>query len=176
MTSAPENPGAVRKTLSKVIAMLENFSSIVILVMMVLTFVDVIGRYGFNKPIYGGTEIIASLLALTVFSGLGVINARDDHIFVELFEVPIRRLFSPIVYETIIQLFSIGAMILIASVLFEHAWEAYQQGKLTVVLEMPVYYTTAIVAVLAVISVLTQITGIFLKLYEMKNKKAGSTP
>ena len=39
-----------------------------IVIMMVLTFIDVIGRYAFHKPILGGTEVTSALLALTIFS------------------------------------------------------------------------------------------------------------
>lgn len=159
--------GFIRGALSRTLATLETISSVVIFIMMILTFIDVIGRYVFHKPIFGGTEIIAALLALTIFSGLGVINARDDHITVELFEGPVSRLVSPVLYEIIIQAFSVLAMGLVAFVLFEHAWEAYHIGKLTEVLEMPVYYTTGTVAVFAVISLVSQITGVVLKISDL---------
>ena len=168
MSQAPRaTQGAVRTILARAIATLETISCVVIFVMMVLTFVDVIGRYAFHKPIFGGTEIIAALLALTIFSGLGVINARDEHITVELFEGPFRRLLSPLVYEVAIQVFSVFAMTLLAVVLFEHALESYHQEKLTEVLEMPTYYVSGTVAVFAVISLLSQVTGVVLKILDL---------
>lgn len=163
-----KEPGFVRRLLTKSMIALENISSVVILIMMLLTFADVIGRYGFNKPIFGASEMISALLALAIFSGLGVLNARDEHITVELFEEPFRRLFTPFIYEIIIQIFSIFAMSLIAIVLYEHAIEAYAINSLTVVLELPTYYVTGFVALLALISVVSQITGIFFKLYDLK--------
>lgn len=159
--------GTVRSSLKKTIATLETISSVVIFVMMVLTFVDVIGRYVFHSPIFGGTEIISALLALTIFSGLGVINARDEHITVELLDDRFRRLLTPVAYEIIIQTFSVVAMALVAAVLFEHAWEAYKVKKLTEVLEMPVFYVSSIVAVFAVVSVVSQITGVVLKILDV---------
>lgn len=164
MSDAGADNDTVRSSLKKAIATLETISSVVIFIMMVLTFVDVIGRYVFHSPIYGGTEIISALLALTIFSGLGVINARDEHITVELLDDQFRRLLTPVVYEIIIQAFSVVAMTLIAVVLFEHAWEAYKVKKLTEVLEMPVFYVSSIVAVFAIVSVLSQITGVVLKI------------
>ena len=171
MSAAPVKQGAVRTILKKTITTLETISCVVIFVMMALTFVDVIGRYIFHKPIFGGTEIISALLALTIFAGLGVVNARDEHIVVELFEYTFRYLLTPLVYEVIIQIFSVAAMILIAAVLFEHAWEAYHLGKQTEVLEMPSYYISGTVAVFAVISVLSQITGVALKIVDMQAGK-----
>ena len=173
MSEAPTETGIVRSSLSRAITILENISGIVILIMMLLTFTDVIGRYVFHSPIFGGTEIISALLALAIFSGLGVINARDDHITVELFEGPFRRLLTPLVYEITIQLFSVFCMGLIAVVLFEHAWESYKLDKLTVVLEMPLYYVTATIAVFAVISLVSQIAGVVLKILYLRNAGAG---
>ena len=175
MNVAPEPLGPIRTTLKKTLTTLETISCVVIFIMMVLTFIDVIGRYAFHKPIFGGTEIISALLALTIFSGLGVINARDDHITVELFENQFRRLLSPLVYEIVIQIFSVFAMTLIAAVLMEHALESYKLGKLTEVLEMPTYYVSGTVAVFAIISVLSQITGVVLKILDMAAGRARST-
>lgn len=172
MSDPVQTEGAVRRLLLKAMIALENFSSVIIFIMMLLTFADVIGRYVINKPIFGASEMISALLALAIFSGLGVLNARDEHITVELFEDPVRKLFTPFIYEIIIQVFSIVAMSLIAVVLYEHAVEAYHINSLTVVLEMPTYYITGFVAFLALLSVVSQITGIFFKLYDLKH--AGS--
>ncbi len=172
MNDTPGKQGVVRTSLSKAMVALENFSSVIILIMMLLTFADVIGRYILNKPIFGASEMISALLALAIFSGLGVTNARDDHITVELFEEPVKRLFGPLLYEIIIQLFSVVAMTLIAVVLFEHAIESYQLNSLTVVLEMPLYYVTGFVSFLALLSVVSQVTGVVLKIIDTKSKAA----
>ena len=172
MISTPSHPGVVRRLLNKSITALENFSSAVIMIMMLLTFADVIGRYILNKPIFGASEMISALLALAIFSGLGVTNARDEHIAVELFVDPIKERFKPFVYEVIIQLFSIIVMLIVAIVLFEHAVESYQYKSLTVVLEMPLYYVTGSIAFLALLSVLSQLVGIFFRLYDLRHSEA----
>ena len=169
MIQAPTNTGAVRTLLDKAITTFENISSVVIFIMMILTFADVIGRYVFHKPIYGGTEIISALLALAIFSGLAVTNARDEHIMVELFEETPRRIFGPFVYEVIIQLFSVTAMGIIAFVLFESAIESYMLNSRTVVLEMPLYYISGSISFLAILSVVSQIVGVVLKIVNMRN-------
>ena len=167
MSQVRADQGLIRTALKKSITTLEIISSVVIFVMMALTFIDVIGRYVFHKPIFGGTEIISALLALTIFAGLGVINARDDHITVELLDHTFRRLISPLAYEVIIQVFSVVAMTLVAAVLLEHAWEAYKVKKLTEVLEMPVVYISGVVAIFAAISVLSQVAGVVLRILDM---------
>jgi TRAP-type C4-dicarboxylate transport system permease small subunit len=169
MNEALLRQGTARRILAKVVTALENISSAVILVMMLLTFADVIGRYVFIKPIFGASEMISALLALAIFAGLGVTNARDEHIVVELFDHEIKRIFSPLTYEIIIQAFSVIAMTIIAFVLYENALDAYHINSQTVVLEMPTYYITGTVALLALISVVSQITGVILKIIDTKH-------
>jgi TRAP-type C4-dicarboxylate transport system permease small subunit len=156
--------GVVSKLLMKTIAVLENFSCIMIFIMVILTFADVIGRYLLAAPIFGASEMISALLALAIFAGLGVTNARDDHIVVELFDHSVRKL-SPRIYDFMIHTFSVCVMALIAFVLCEHAIESYQQNARTYVLEMPTFYLTGSVAFLAFVSVLSQIAGLGLKLF-----------
>lgn len=148
--------------LSFIIKALELLTSVFLLAMMVLTFIDVIGRYIFNQPIFGANEMISSLLALVIFSGLGIANARDDHIVVELLDHRVRRL-SPRAYEFIIQAFSVIAMTMIAYVLLEHAIESYEKETLTFVMEIPLAYIAVSISFLAAMSVVSQLMGIYLK-------------
>lgn len=148
--------------LSFIVKALEALTCVFLLLMMVLTFIDVLGRYVFNQPIFGANEMISSLLALVIFSGLGMANARDDHIVVELLDHKVRRL-SPKVYEVVIQGFSVLAMSLIAYVLLDLAIESYQHKALTFVLEIPLAYIAGSVSFLAMLSVVSQVMGIYLK-------------
>jgi TRAP-type C4-dicarboxylate transport system permease small subunit len=56
-----------------------------VFLMMILTFVGILGRYLFNAPIYVASEMIQFLLAASVFSTMGIVWARDGLIVVELF-------------------------------------------------------------------------------------------
>jgi TRAP-type C4-dicarboxylate transport system permease small subunit len=59
--------------------------------MMTLTFVDVIGRYGFHRSIFGAAEIVEHLMLLTVFAGLAFVSAKNEHITVSLLDHVIAR-------------------------------------------------------------------------------------
>jgi len=155
------NTGWLRSRLSGLIVALEYVSSATILIMMMLTFADVVGRYVFAQPILGSSEMISALLAVTIFAGLGITNARDEHIVVELVDHRFRAL-SPRVYEAMIQLFSIGAMTLVAYVLAVSAWHAFETSHRTFVLEIPTFWITGTVSALAAISVISQIAGVYL--------------
>ena len=145
--------------LTRIIQVLEVLSSIVLAAMMLLTFVDVIGRYLLGAPVFGASEMISTMLALVIFMGLGIANARDKHIVVELFDSRIRAL-APGFYDVVVQGFSILSMCLIVYVLFEQAIETAHTGATTSVLEWPLAWITGTVAVLAALSVVSQILGL----------------
>ncbi len=145
--------------LNRIIQTLEVISSVVLAAMMLLTFVDVIGRYLFGSPVFGASEMISTMLALAIFLGLGIANARDKHIAVELFDTRIRNL-APGLYDAVIQGFSILAMCLIVYVLFQQAVEAAHVNSTTIVLEWPLAWITGAIAVLAALSVVSQILGL----------------
>ena len=69
---------------------------------------------------------------------------------------------SPRAYDVIIQLFSIFAMGLVAFVMAEAALEFYHQNARTFVLEIPTFFITSIVSSLAVISLISQVMGVYL--------------
>lgn len=146
--------------LRKIIRLLEFISSIVLVVMVLLTFIDVIGRYIFSAPIFGASEMISSMLALLIFLGLGIANAQDKHIVVELFDSNLRSL-SPKAYDFIVQGFSICTMCLIVYVLAAQAIHNFEVEAKTVVLEWPLSWITGTVALFAALSVICQVLGLF---------------
>jgi len=104
--------------------------------MMLLTFVDVIGRYGFHHSIFGAAEIVEQLMMLTVFAGLAFITAKNEHITVTLMEALIaRRLDAPQRWASIAM--SLGCTVLITWEMLQHAIDLLRSGKRTAVLDLP---------------------------------------
>ncbi|HTQ73723.1 MAG TPA: TRAP transporter small permease [Burkholderiales bacterium] len=56
------------------------------LCLMLLTCVDVVGRYFFNTPVTGGFEMTELLLAALIFAGLPLVTLRSEHIVVDLLD------------------------------------------------------------------------------------------
>ena len=54
--------------------------------LMLLTCVDVVGRYFLNSPLWGGFELTEMLLAALIFAGLPLVTLRGDHVTVDLFD------------------------------------------------------------------------------------------
>lgn len=67
-------------------AVLETIGAGMILAMMVVTSIDVVGRYFFSKPLWGGFEMTEILMGLVVFAGMPIATARREHISIDLFE------------------------------------------------------------------------------------------
>lgn len=65
---------------------LEYVGGAMILAMMVVTTIDVVGRYFFSKPLWGGFETTEILMGLVVFAGMPMATARREHITIDLFD------------------------------------------------------------------------------------------
>jgi len=65
-----------------------------LLVLMLLTLVDVVGRYGFNSPVNGSFEITELLLAAIIFSALPLVSAKDQNITVDLIDAFVPSFFA----------------------------------------------------------------------------------
>jgi TRAP-type C4-dicarboxylate transport system permease small subunit len=109
-----------------------------LLVMMVLTFVDVIGRYGFHRSIFGTAEIVEYLMIFTIFAGLAFVTATNDHITITMFDGWIER-WLPNVRRWAVILFSIGCYGLIAWHLIFHGYDLWTSGKRSTVLDLPLW-------------------------------------
>ena len=58
----------------------------VLFAMMALTCVDVVGRYFFSRPVFGGFEITEMLLAAMIFLGLPLVTLRNEHVTVDVLD------------------------------------------------------------------------------------------
>jgi TRAP-type C4-dicarboxylate transport system permease small subunit len=150
-----------RAVLPPLLRIAEIVTAALIFIMMMLTFADVVGRYIFIAPIFGAAEMIQFLLAMTIFGGLCLVNARDEHITVELFEPQLDRRI-PTARRIIVQLFSVGMMAVIAYQLYEFALDAQRVGTRSVVLEWPFATVAFTVAGLSIVSLVMQILGLML--------------
>lgn len=63
---------------------LRLIASVLLFAMMVVTFVDVVGRYVFARPLTGAFELTEVLLGLLIFAGLPIVTWRRAHVAVDL--------------------------------------------------------------------------------------------
>ncbi len=65
---------------------LASVAGVMILIMMVVTTIDVIGRDVFNVPLFGAFEMTEILMGLVIFAGMPLTTAAREHITVNLLE------------------------------------------------------------------------------------------
>ena len=137
-------------------AVLGIAASALLFAMMCLTFVDVVARYLFNRPIRGGFEITELVLLVLIFAGLPLVSHGDEHVTMDFID----RMLPPR---------AVGALIrvvhaLVAAMFFFLTWQmlikaarisAY--GDTTDVLRITVgpfvYFMTAMIALTALVHV-----------------------
>lgn len=54
--------------------------------LMLITCIDVFGRYFFNHPLTGSTELSESLLGVMIFTALPVISWRNEQVVVDILD------------------------------------------------------------------------------------------
>jgi TRAP-type C4-dicarboxylate transport system permease small subunit len=132
-------------------------SAIVLFAMMLITAVDVAGRYLFNKPIAGGFELTEILLAALIYCGLPLVSARREHIVIDTFD----PLFSRAVKRGLDMVAEVVCAVALAGVgylIFVRAARVAEYGDTTSVLKLPlapvVYLMGVMITVAAVIHLL----------------------
>ena len=81
MTTAPERPWERRFD-----AALGVSASVILFVLMLVTFVDVVGRYLFNHPLRGAFEGTELMLLVLIFAGLPLVSHADEHVTMDFID------------------------------------------------------------------------------------------
>src|SRR5262245_34160570 len=61
-------------------------AAVVLFGLMLLTCVDVVGRYFLSQPVYGAFEITEMALAALIFAGLPLVTLRNEHVTVDVLD------------------------------------------------------------------------------------------
>jgi TRAP-type C4-dicarboxylate transport system permease small subunit len=81
-------PAARRGWLERVLGAI---AAAVLFAMMMLTTVDVVARYVFNRPVTGAFEVTEMLLAALIYCGLPLVSQRREHIVIDTFDYLMSR-------------------------------------------------------------------------------------
>jgi len=76
----------VAKSVRRAAQLLAWLASATLMLIMALTFVDVIGRNFFGRALIGTVESVELLMGILVFSGLALTELQRKHIVVETFQ------------------------------------------------------------------------------------------
>lgn len=123
-----------------------------------LTVTDVAMRYFFNNAIFGAAEVTNAMLAILVGAGLIVVAGNRNHIRVDLLEGLLTDHF-PRGYSRWVYLCEVLGTVALTALLARHAWHTIDFGELTAVLEFPIGWVYALVAVLVAAALALLLSG-----------------
>jgi TRAP-type C4-dicarboxylate transport system permease small subunit len=131
-------------------------AALLLFALMMITTIDVIGRYIFNWPLRGGFEITELLLLTLIFAGLPLVSRADEHVTMDFIDSALgtraRRLMRRIV-EIVCGIIILG----LAYRVYVKAGKIAGYGDTTDVLLIPVgpfvYLMALMVAVTAVVHI-----------------------
>ncbi|AYV24807.1 MULTISPECIES: TRAP transporter small permease [Vibrio] len=125
---------------------LEALAAISLLLMMLITFVDVTGRYFFNAPVMGSTELIEVLLAVMVFMAFPLVSWNEENICVDLLDNYFPEKWIGL-RQVVINLICSCSLILVAMMNWKLAGRSLDYEEVTEILEMPLGYVTYLISI-----------------------------
>ena len=135
-------------------------SATVLFLMMMITAVDVIGRYVLNKPLTGGFEITEMLLAALIYCGLPLVSQRREHIVIDTFDplmsARVKRALD-VIAEIVCSL-TLGG---IGYLIFRRAARVAEYGDTTSVLKWPLAPVAYLMGTMILIACLIHLSLIF---------------
>jgi len=135
-------------------------SGTVLFLMMMITAVDVVGRYVFNKPLNGGFEVTEMLLAALIYCGLPLVSQRREHIVIDTFDplmsARVKR-FLDVLAEIVCSL-TLGG---IGYLIFRRAARVAEYGDTTNVLKLPLAPVAYVMGTMIIIACLIHVSLIF---------------
>lgn len=134
-------------------------TALVLFCLMVLTCVDVTGRYFFNHPVYGGFELTGILLGLTIFFALPLASQAGDNVTIDLLTLRNRRM--RIIQHAVIHVIGAVVMVVLATQLWNFGNRLMAAGETTLQLKIPIGYVTYAMSILLALSAVAFIAKMF---------------
>ncbi|MFC4626139.1 TRAP transporter small permease [Daeguia caeni] len=165
-SSAAQALGPVGWILSR----LELFAGIVVFLMMILTGVDVFGRYFLGQSIRGSVELMQVMMAISIFAALPYLTYRGENIAVDL--LPWIGRGYGWVHQIVIEIICAILILIMLPKLWSLAQRALQWDDRTDFLAIPTGYVqlfmTAMMA-LSALAALARAINIYLTRRSFKN-------
>ena len=123
-----------------------NIAAVVLLALVVLTCIDVVGRYFFNNPLVGAVELVQICMGMIVFFSFPLMFLRSDHIVVDLVPQFGR---GRIGWATAIVflLVTVGVAITLGDRVYDYAVRAFEDGDITEYLRIPRYPVVGLITI-----------------------------
>jgi TRAP-type transport system small permease protein len=145
----------------KIDAVLGLAASAILLVLMFITFADVVARYLFNFPLRGAFEITELMLLVLIFAGLPLVSHADEHVTMDFIDhmLPLPALRA---LERLVHALCAAVMFFLAWLIWLKAGKIAAYGDTTDVLRILV---SPFVYFMAVMIALTGVVHLFKIVY-----------
>lgn len=123
--------------------------------MMVVTFVDVVGRYVFSRPIPGAYELMQILMGIMVAAAFPLVTATREHVSMDLFS----EFFRGVAYRiliALISLFSTAVLAFLALRMWDQAVNLQHSRTATLYLDLPIAPVAYLLAALFGVAAMVQ--------------------
>ena len=139
---------------------LQRLTGSLLVVLMLLTFVDVIGRYFLGQPVPGGHVLVQCLVCLLVFTGLPLVVLDDEHLRVRLLDrrmTPGQRKWRDFAVKLVI----VAALALLAGQMFWQTAYFSANGEYFESIRIPVSWMAGYAALTTGVAVLFAVGNLF---------------
>ena len=123
---------------------LSGLAALILLVLVILTCVDVIGRYFFSMPVVGAVELVRICMAGIIFFSLPAMFFRNDHVCVDLITIFMRGRLGWII-SFVMLIVSIYVAWRVGDRVFDYAVRAHEDGDKTEYLGIPRVITVSFI-------------------------------
>lgn len=127
-------------------------AALLLVSMVLLTTIDVIGRYFFSRPLAGAFEITELVMGAMVFSSLPLVTLARQQVTVDLFASIIPRAWRG-VQDAVIDVSAAACLAVIAWRLWQKAVYMAEAGETTATLPIPIYPLVYYMAAMAAVTV-----------------------
>jgi TRAP-type C4-dicarboxylate transport system permease small subunit len=162
---------ALSQVLNKLSDILKLIGAVALTAMMMLTVVDVIGRF-FKSPIFGSVELVGFLATIVVAAALPYTYKMDGHVGVEIL-VRLLPDKTQIWIDIFTRFLSLVLFILITWQMFLYAEDIQHTGEVSMNLQFPIYYIVYLLSFALLIFTVTIVEMIIqdiLKLRKLSEK------
>jgi len=134
---------------------LSTFAALVLAGIMLVSVIDVAGRYAFNRPLPGSSEITEILMAILIYAGLPIVSQRNAHITVDLLDSVTPPALARI-RDSLVRLLSVFVLCVIAWRLWVYAAQIRDSKDVTEYLKLPLAPFCNFMSILAGIAAIVE--------------------
>ena len=128
---------------------LEYLAAFALCLLILITVLDVVGRYILNAPLPGAFEYVRALMAFVTFAALPLVCARNEHLRAGILDHLMSRRLN-LLREPVIQLLSVMVLVAIAWRLWAEAVAKWKSREMLSSINLPLWFPIGFMAAMCV--------------------------